>query len=188
MGGMQPNPEAYAFVTSFSPVPMAQTVANLRRGLRAAIFSTLISLAITAFIWWRSRPVEGTLFWVLIAFIVLALLNPIITLVRIWRANRILTKVGQGAALRIDPAGLVLTNADGYQRVPWDQVDAVTSKLQHRLPGSSLVVRRRGDTKKTSWRVPFAFLDTLPGSIDSAVRAHTSGETTLDLRPLDRVF
>ncbi len=183
---MQPNPLDYAFVTSFSPVPMAAAVAQLRASVRSTLFSTVFSLGLTAFIWWRSRPVEGTFKWVLIAFIVLAVLRPIILWVRIWRAQRILAKVGQGPALRVDPLGLVLATDQGYERVHWTQVEEVGAKPHHKLPGHDLIVRKVG--VKEPWRIPFAFLDVMPGSIDSALRAHTLGAVTLNLKKLDRVF
>lgn len=183
---MQPNPLDYAFVTSYSPVPMAQAVAQLKAAMRGTLFSMVFSLGITAFIWWRSRPVEGTFKWVLIAFIVLAVLRPIIHWLRIWRAQRILAKVGQGPALRVDPLGLVLATGDGYERVEWADVEEVGAKPHHMLPGHDLVVRKVG--RKEPWRVPFAFLDVMPGSVDSALRAHTLGDVTLNLKKLDRVF
>lgn len=183
---MRPNPEDYAFVTNFSPLPMAKAVAGLRSKMKSALISSVISLLITGFIYWRNRPVEGVFKWVLIAFLVLAVARPIITAIRLWRANRILNRIEMGPALRVDPLGLVLSLDTGFERVEWDRINEVGSKQRHKLPGHELVIGFT-DTKK-KWRVPFAFLDVMPGSIDSAFRAHTLGNVTLDLSKLDRVW
>ena len=183
---MRPNPENYAFVTNFSPIPMAKAVAGLRAKMKSALISSVISLAITGFIYWRNRPVTGVFGWILLAFLVLAIVRPLITAIRLWRANRILNRIQQGPALRVDPLGLVLSTGAQFERFTWDQISNVGAKQRHKLPGHELVIGFTAGRK--NWRVPFALLDVMPGSIDSAFRAHTLGNVTLDLSKLDRVW
>ncbi|MDR0837685.1 MAG: hypothetical protein LBM94_05720 [Propionibacteriaceae bacterium] len=90
-----------------------------------------------------------------------------------------------GQALRVDPAGLVVAASQGPVRIVWDDVAALSAQAHTSLPGHELVVR--SDTG-FSWKVPFIFLDSLPGSIDSAVRAATDNSWGLDVTRLNRVI
>ena len=91
----------------------------------------------------------------------------------------------QRPALRIDPLGLVLDDASGPVRVPWASVRGIGAQAQSLLPGAQLRVQRDG---APDWFVPFSFLDVMPGTIDSAIRAHTRDQRTLNLASLDRTW
>jgi MFS family permease len=91
----------------------------------------------------------------------------------------------QRPALRIDPLGLVLDEVAGPVRVPWASVRGIGAQAQSLLPGPQLRVRRDG---APDWLVPFSFLDVMPGTIDSAIRAHTHDQHVLDLAQLDQIW
>ena len=88
-------------------------------------------------------------------------------------------------ALRIDPLGLVIDESAGPVRVPWHDVREIGAKAHTPLPGPELWLKRHSGP---DWFVPFGFLDVLPGTIDSAIRAHTANVRTLDLARLNRVW
>jgi hypothetical protein len=90
-----------------------------------------------------------------------------------------------GPALRIDPAGLVVAAPHGAVRIVWDDVEMLSAQAHTSMPSHELVVR--SDTGY-SWKVPFVFLDSLPGTIDSAIRAATDNAWDLDVHRLNRVI
>jgi hypothetical protein len=92
--------------------------------------------------------------------------------------------VQQRPALRIDPLGLVLDEPAGPVRVPWDMVRGIDAKARSLLPGPQLRVHRAG---APDWLVPMSYLDCMPGTIDSAIRSHTTDRRCLDLSALDRI-
>lgn len=182
---MQPTAEDYAFVTSYTPVPLANAVAMLRSRLRRQVFSALISIVVSVVLWIVIKD-KSTFFRVLmIGSAAFSVLLTIVLALRLWRARRMLAKLETGPALRIDPLGLVLATPGGFERLRWSEVHRIGAKPRGKLPGPELVVHR-GDKKQ--WRIPFMYLDVMPGSIDSAIRAHTSGRMVLDLAKLDRII
>ena len=88
-------------------------------------------------------------------------------------------------ALRVDPLGLVIDDAGRPTRVTWPQVNALLAKAHSPQPGPELWLKRHGGP---DWLVPLGFLDCLPGSIDSAIRAHTGNRRTLDVARLSRIW
>ena len=88
-------------------------------------------------------------------------------------------------ALRIDPLGLVIDEAAGPVRVHWQEICEIGAKAHTPLPGPELRLRRQGGP---DWLVPFGFLDVMPGTIDSAIRAQTANQRALDLARLSRVW
>jgi hypothetical protein len=96
-----------------------------------------------------------------------------------------ISDMATGPALRVDPAGLVVAASHGPVRIVWDDVEALSAQAHTSMPGHELIVR--SDTG-FSWKVPFVFLDSLPGSIDSAVRAATDNSWSLDVGRLNRVI
>ena len=182
---MQPTAEDYAFVARYTPMPMAGKVASLRRRSKAQAIGVLISAAIALAIWYFTKDQIGGWRWLLIFSVAFSILLLITTLLRLWRCNRLLGKIPKDAALRIDPLGLVLSDQKGVKRVNWDQVSKIRAKARPIMPGPDLVVEQQDGS---SWKVPFLYLDVMPGSIDSAIRAHNQGRRTLDLTSMSKII
>lgn len=173
------------FVASYSPVPMATKVAKrrslYRRTLRSAIFSLIISAAF--YLWQRDSFQGGTLVWFAAVWLVVAGVLAVMYFF-LWQARRALGRVGHGQAFRISAQGMELGAAETGRRVPWSEIDGLSaqSRAGH---GPHLVVAMRD---ATTWSVPLDFLDALPGTIDSALRAFSGGRHGLDLSRLDAIW
>jgi hypothetical protein len=183
---MRINPEDYAFTAQFTPVAMARAASGLRKQILVRVISMGISWGIAFILWWYyGRPTSGYLFWALIIGASIPLIWLIVTGVRLALLKNRLAAIGTGPAVRIDPLGLVIAAENGPKRIPWAQVTHIGAKAHLGVVGPELVVQAQG---AQDWRTPFSYLDVLPGTIDSAIRAHTGGRRSLDLSKLDRVI
>ena len=98
----------------------------------------------------------------------------------------LLARLPQGAALRIDAAGMLLdVGQPEPQRVAWPAIDLIAGRPRQALPGPELVIGRSG---QSLWTMPFLFFDVLPGTIDSAIRASTHDGRDLDLSAMDKII
>jgi hypothetical protein len=88
--------------------------------------------------------------------------------------------MGQGVALRLSRWGIDIHG----QSLPWPTITAVIAR-RRRLSayGPDLTVVTSDGQHR---RLPWLFLDTLPGSVDSAVQTYTAGAQRLDVTRLDR--
>lgn len=158
--------------------------------MRRALWSLGIYLVVSVVLWLWLRS-QLTLTQVLIAGIPSAIL---VLAFLVWRwlelrsARRALGKVPAGEALRIDHRGVHVDGEGGGERASrsfdWaglSDLRAAGSKVGN---GPDLVVEHR----EGSWTVPLSWLDTLPGTIDSAIRAYSGGRRGLDLSGLDSIF
>jgi len=125
------------------------------------------------------------LIWLLLAGLVITLLTFATGAFKLVTANILRCRVPVGNALRVDPLGLVIDDLRGPRRVTWTEQPAIAGRQRSNVPGPELVV---GGQRQPPWQVPFMYLDVLPGTIDSAVRAATQNARTLNLAPLDRMF
>jgi hypothetical protein len=183
---MRIDPEDYAFVAQFSPLSTAKAVAGLQQQVKSRLLSLVFSLLIIVVLWFvYGRPTSGFGAAVLVAMLCIPVGLIIATLVRKSLLKSRLTGINAGPAIRIDPLGLVVADAAGPQRLPWSQVQSIATKPHVFAPGPELVVKRAG---QRDWRVPFSYLDVMPGTIDSAIRAHTGGHRSLDTRATSRII
>ena len=166
---------------------LSQTVPILALGpaLPAAVVwmamkGQLTALSPAGFGWLNDSQI-----WFSGAFVTLTLIAINIATLQAADLGVLATSLQQRPALRIDPLGLVLDDVSGPVRVPWASVRSIGAKSQGLLPGPQLCIRRDG---APDWLVPISFLDVMPGTIDSAIRAHTNDRRTLDLSRLDRVW
>lgn len=125
------------------------------------------------------------LIWLLLAGFVISAATFMAGTAKLTNAALLLARMPVGNALRVDPLGLVVDDAkEGPQRVTWEDANPITARARQSLPGPELVIGRSG---RSDWSVPFMFLDVRPGTIDSAIRAHTMDVLDLDLTPLDKI-
>ena len=129
---------------------------------------------------------EDWLMWVLLAGLSITVVTLLNGAVRVATASLLLSRMPQGPALRVDPLGMVVDDdKNGPERLIWPAIDLISGRPHAALPGPELVIGRSG---RSVWSVPFMYLDVMPGTIDSAVRAHTQDCRELDLSPMDKPF
>ena len=128
---------------------------------------------------------DDWLVWLLLAGILVTVIMWMTGVAKLICANLLLPRVPNGNALRVDALGLVIDELTGPRRIVWDHHPIVTARQHQDLPGSELVIAEPG---RPPWAVPFLYLDVLPGTIDSAIRAATQDARSLDLKPLDKAF
>jgi len=136
---------------------------------------------LTSFVPWFG----GLSLWALVSFLGITYILLALAVLRVSQMMTFTSRLVDRPALRVDPLGLVIDEASGPVRVRWGEVREVGAKAHTPLPGPELWLRR---TNGTEWRVPFGFLDCLPGTIDSAIRAHTGDQRTLDVSRLSRIW
>ncbi|MGD7733064.1 hypothetical protein ACQCX5_08885 [Propionibacteriaceae bacterium G57] len=182
-----------AFVVGYSPVPAAGRVARAESLMRRAGLSVVIYIVITAGLYWWLRD-QLSLWQVLLGGIPSAAL--VLAFV-IWRwvelraARKSLGRVPAGEAVRIDHRGVRV--GDGTSDPIWFEWPAMSDiAVAGRKIGAGpdLIVNGtfpNGGGHQT-WKVPISYLDTLPGTIDSAVRAYSGGRQGLDMSGMDSIF
>ena len=127
----------------------------------------------------------GLSLWALVSFLGITYVLLALAVLRVSQMMTFTSRLVDRPALRVDPLGLVIDEASGPVRVRWGEIREAGAKAHTPLPGPELWLRR---TNGTEWRVPFGFLDCLPGTIDSAIRAHTGDQRTLDVSRLSRIW
>jgi hypothetical protein len=161
----------------FNPMPAAERVAHYSGLVRTRLIwlGIAVLLCLAMWIWQRNNldPLASlALFGAGLGYSVVWL---ILAIVGLATARRILSRVGQGVALRIGRAGIDLLGA----QVPWSDVAEVTTTRGRAVLGAGPALTVRATTG-TAHSVPFLYLDTRPGTIDSAVRAYSLGTRWLD--------
>lgn len=194
-------------VVAFNPVPAAGRVARHQATRLRLALEALVVVVVGALIWAVSRKSfnVGTLLGMLLSWLVLFLILFVIQSLRLRSARKALLTIDEGTALRIDPAGVAVRRSlrdtrgsrAGFSDVATDprepELDLVAWDGVSRLAvlGTSMgagPVLRVEDDAGHRWEVALSWLDALPGTIDSAVRAWSGGRQGLDASALDRPF
>jgi len=128
---------------------------------------------------------DDWLTWLLMAGLMVTAIMLIVGVTKVAEARILLARIPFGNALRVDALGVVYDDLAGALRLEWAAGPVIAGRQRGALPGPELVIGRSG---KPAWSVPFMYLDVMPGTIDSAVRAATMNARTLDLSPLDKVL
>lgn len=183
LGAMQ-TPEA--FVVGYSPVRAAGRVAKAQSLRKRAWLSVALYVAISVALWFWLRDQLST--WqILVGFIPTA---AIVLGFLVWRflelraARRSLGSVPAGEALRIDHRGIHVDAAGAAQQFDWAHLHEISVGGRRLGAGPDLSLTGAQQT----WKVPVSFLDTLPGTIDSAIRAYSGGRRSLDLSGMDSIW
>ena len=132
-------------------------------------------------------PILGTwLIWLLLAGMLVTVVTFMSVASRTAMAAILQLRMPQGNALRVDPLGMIVDDLHlGPQRITWPAINLIGGRPHGQLPGPELVIGRPG---QPAWTVPFLYLDVMPGTIDSAIRAHTQDARNLDLSPMDKLY
>lgn len=167
-------------VVNFNPIPAAERVANYHGMMRsrAIWFGVALVLCLVLYVWQRdSLSVVST-----VLLFVVGLGGSLVWLgfaVVMWQlCRRSLRALGEGVAVRIGRQGIEVTD----RFVAWDQIERVSTQRGPICVGPRLTVVERG---RSAYLVPLTYLDALPGTLDSALRAYSGGRVSLDVTHLD---
>ena len=128
---------------------------------------------------------DDWLVWVLMAGLMVTGIMLIVGVTKVAEARILVARVPVGNALRVDALGVVYDSLAGPTRLEWTAGPVIAGRQRGALPGPELFI---GQSNKSGWSVPFMYLDVMPGTVDSAVRAATMNARTLDLSPLDKIL
>lgn len=175
-----------AFIVGYSPVRAAGRVAKAQSLRKRAWLSVAIYAAISVALWFWLRDQLSTP-QILLGFIPTAV---IVLGFLVWRfielrsARQSLGSVPAGEALKIDHQGIRVDGSGNPQQFDWAALQeiSVSGRRLGAGPALSLI------SAQSTWKVPVSFLDTLPGTIDSAIRAYSGGRRTLDLSDMDSIW
>lgn len=179
-----------AFIVGYTPVPAAGRVAQAESLMRRALLSVVIYMVLAVVMWIFLREQLG-----LRAFLLGGVPAAVIVLgFVVWRflalrsARSALGRVPAGEALRIDHRGVHVDGTADGSRTPatfaWSSISDIRAGGKRTGAGPDLVIEHPGG----QWSVPLSWLDTLPGTIDSAVRAYSGGRRGLDLSGMDSIW
>lgn len=173
------SPEA--FVVGYNPVPTAGRVARARSQVKWNAWSLVFLVALVLGYHyllpgggWRQTLISfGVGFAIWLGFFIWRV-------VALRRARQALERIGTGEAFRIDHSGIHAAE----QTMAWPQITDVKAVARATGDGPDFVVEHTGGR----YAVPLSFLDAMPGSIDSALRAYSGGRRGMDLAGLDSLL
>ncbi|MBK9159587.1 MAG: hypothetical protein WAV45_06225 [Propionibacteriaceae bacterium] len=166
-------------VISYDPAPAAAKVARWRWTLtwRVGYLLVMVVLRIVAE-FFKTQPYVDLaiewLTWTLVASVVLIVYG----LIRWWLAAREAKRVGVGPAIAIGREGIYSEKAT----LAWPELGGVTA-TNGRLGGSPTLTFTGREGAAVAF--PMDYLDTLPATIDSAVRTMSGGRARIDFSRLD---
>lgn len=175
----QPTEE---LVVSYDPEAARSRVERWRRMVRSRLISLGISVVVLTVVlfWQRDRlmanPVATFGVYAVVLLIGIAWLVGVLLAYR--AARRTADGVGTGVALRVDRRGLEIAG----QQVGWQHLAALRA-AKGSWPGGPVLQAVRGDGAEVS--VALEQLAIRPATLDSAVRAYSSGRLGIDLSELD---
>jgi len=165
----------------YNPMPAAERVAHYTGLVRTRLIWLGMAAGICLIFWGFQGSALGkvatvALFASGLGYSAIWLL---MALAGLWRARRALHSIGQGVALRLNRWGVDIHGV----ALPWSDITAVKARRRRfSAYGPELAVVTATHGVKT---LPWLFLDTLPGSLDAAIRAYTADAHHLDVSRLD---
>lgn len=172
---------AQELVVGYNPMPAAERVAHYQGLVRSRLVWLGIGVALLVVIWlWQRQQLDVAqtvlLFVVGLAFSGVWL---VVAVVLYLAARRALDKVNAVTtyAVKVDMHGIEV----GGTAVAWPDVAGVAT-VRGRLGGAPRLTLTAVDGGTAS--VPITYLDTMPGTLDSAIRAYSRGRVWIDTSKL----
>lgn len=172
---------AQELVVGYNPLPAAERVAHYQGLVRSRLMWLGIGVVLLLGLWFWLRDqldVVQTI-WLYVIGLAFSGLWLVIAVVLYVRARRALDRINatQGYAVRVDTQGIEVAG----KRVAWPDVSTIAT-VRGPLGGYARLLLR--DSAGASVSVPITFLDTLPGTLDSAIRAYSRGTQWIDTSKL----
>ncbi|MDR1213575.1 MAG: hypothetical protein LBK54_05745 [Propionibacteriaceae bacterium] len=157
----------------FNPMPAAERVAYYSGLVRSRLIWLIVAVAICGVIWaWQQLDLARGLQLLMIGLAYSAIWL-VAALAGLINSRRLLKSIGQGIAVRVGHWGIDLLGGV----LPWADVTKVSTTRGRFGSGPRLDVHSASGEVR---RLPFMYLDTMPGTIDAAVRAYSRGTRWLD--------
>lgn len=179
-----------AFVVGYSSVPAAGRVARAQANLRRSYLSIVIFVVLSVVSWLLLKGTISFGQWLLggIPALVLVLAFVVWKLLDLRAARASLRRVPAGHALQIAHQGITVSADPSGRTQPqlldWARLGDIRAAGSKLGAGPDLVIEHPDAT----WTAPLSYLDQLPGTIDSALRAYSGGRRGLDLSGLDSIW
>lgn len=172
--------EALDYPVLYNPAPAVERWVQRKRTRNSRVVSIVLSVGISAALWWFYRDDLGDVFWWIAGVSLgLALLQFGWAAAQAVRARRAIDRLHEGLALGIGRGGLYAH--DAY--LPWSGVAGITTRPGRFGDSPSLVIRPAGGAPPLT--LPLDFLGQKPAAIDGAIRALSGGRAWVDLAELD---
>ena len=173
------------FAIELTPVPTAARVSVRRRRLRSELVSAGLSLAITlGLVYFFGEQWGQTFVIVIVAILVVSIVARFaLSATRLRRARRDLKMIGQGDGIVIDSEGIEF-HQPAVVRAPWETISAL--RIEKPVFSSSPDLVLEVDDDEVA-RIPLAFLDATPATVESMVLTKSMGRVRLDSSGLDKM-
>jgi hypothetical protein len=167
-------------VVGYNPLPAAERVAHYQGLVRSRLIWLGIGvvLLLAMWFWLRDQLDAVQTIWMFVIGLAFSGIWLVLAIVLYLSARRGLDRINaiQGYAIRVDPQGIEVAG----KTVAWPDVAGIATV--RRLGGQPRLTLR--DTSGSTTSVPITFLDTLPGTLDSAIRAYSRGTQWIDTSTL----
>ena len=171
---------AQELVVGYNPLPAAERVAHYQGLVRSRLIWLGIGVVLLLALWFWLRDqldVVQTI-WMFVIGLAFSGIWLVLAIVLYLSARRGMDRINaiQGYAIRVDPQGIEVAG----KTVAWPDVAGIATVRT--LGGQPRLTLR--DTAGSTTSVPITFLDTLPGTLDSAIRAYSRGTQWIDTSKL----
>ncbi len=157
----------------------ARELLRARNTLLWRLGSMVVSLALTAGAWYLwPQPFGPWAPWILGASLASGLVSVVFSVIRLVRVRSDAGIAQPGLAIGLNRDGMLI----GQQWLVWPEVGSVVVRPGSLGSSMSLVTTTRD---RRSAKVPLEYTDTMPATLDTAVRVLSSGRAWLDLSRLD---
>jgi hypothetical protein len=172
---------AQELVVGYNPLPAAERVAHYQGLVRSRLIWLGIGVVLLLLLWFwmRDQLDAAQTIWMFVIGLAFSGIWLVLAIVLYFSAKRGLDRINatQGYAIRVDPQGIEVAG----KTVAWPEVAAIAT-VRRGLRGQPQLTLR--DTAGVTSSVPITFLDTLPGTLDSAIRAYSRGSQWIDTSKL----
>jgi hypothetical protein len=172
---------AQELVVGYNPLPAAERVAHYQGLVRSRLIWLGIGVVLLLGLWFWLRDqldVVQTI-WLYVIGLAFSGIWLVMAVILYVGARRALDRINatKGYAVRVDTQGIEVAG----KQVAWPDVASIAT-VRPPLGGSARLMLR--DSAGAAVSVPITFLDTLPGTLDSAIRAYSRGTQWIDTSKL----
>jgi len=164
----------------YDPGPLTEKADRRRRMVRGRIISLVITVVILVAIYvWQRDELEGTGFIPVYAVVLgIPVVWLVVVLIRYRQTLAQLRSIGYGTAIRVGPLGIQVAGL----AASWPHVGSVAI-TRGRFGRSPALTLRLIDGRQS--QVPLDQVTVFPATLDSSVRAFSSGRQGVDLTALE---
>ncbi len=164
----------------FRPELALGTYRQARTMLAWRLGSMVLSIGLVASAWYAWPDQFGSWGpWLIGMSAISGIVGSLVSLIRLLRARRDVRLAQPGLAVGLNRDGMLIAQ----RWLPWSEVGEV--RVVPGGMGGSAALVATGRDRSTSPRVPLDYTDTMPASLDAAVRVLSAGRAWVDLSRLD---